>query len=418
MKFLPLVLKNLLRSKLRSTLTALAIVFLVILFSMIGTVLVFLEDTMTEKSRDVPVVISERFRIPSRFDRGYMDKIMRDGYELNTELRKVEGFHPEKSNFWHFIVFTLDEKQKDPDQVFFLIATDVDKFARYTEGLEHYDDDGAIAALMRTPPRSRLPNTGIILGPDRLAMIGKKVGDVVKGYSISHREGTGARKPIEMQMEIVAALPAGSRWSNAGFMDYTYLDRVLKEKQNELDGKVNLGWLILDDQPSVTGVGGVIERTQHDIKSESAATATSRFMESFKSIFWGVKYLLVPAIVVVMVVVVANAISITVRERTTEIAVLKVLGFGRAQILTLVLGEALFLGIVGGLIGSAITFASINYGTGGIRIPIVWFSAFYVPRAVFWWGPVLGGLTAFLGGIVPAWSACRVKVSEVFARVA
>ena len=46
-----------------------------------------------------------------------------------------------------------------------------------------------------------------------------------------------------------------------------------------------------------------------------------------------------------MALVIANAISISVRERRTEMAVLKVLGFRPGQILVLVLGEALLIGV-------------------------------------------------------------------------
>ena len=56
------------------------------------------------------------------------------------------------------------------------------------------------------------------------------------------------------------------------------------------------------------------------------------------------RWLLVPAILVTMALVIANAISISVRERRTEMAVLKVLGFHPTQILLLVLGEALLIG--------------------------------------------------------------------------
>ena len=53
MKFLPLVFKNLWRSKLRSSLTAMAVVFLVAVFSMVATVLNFLDKVMTERTKDI-----------------------------------------------------------------------------------------------------------------------------------------------------------------------------------------------------------------------------------------------------------------------------------------------------------------------------------------------------------------------------
>ena len=50
-------------------------------------------------------------------------------------------------------------------------------------------------------------------------------------------------------------------------------------------------------------------------------------------------------------------------------------------------------------------------------VVIAWFPKFMIPGVAWWWGLAVGGGTAFLGSFVPAWTACRVKVSEVFARV-
>jgi putative ABC transport system permease protein len=415
-KFFPLLLKNLWRSKLRSILTTLAIVLLAAIFTMIWTVVGFLDSTMTERTKDVPVIMTQRYRIPSQFDRMWVDKVAGKGDPLNAELSQVSGFHPEKHNLWHFIVFSLDPDLKDQNQVFFCIACIPEKIGAMTDELEDFDKDLKYANLMKNPPRSKLRNIGILLGPERLEKIHKKVGDVFKAKSFSHRDGGG--KYLEMDFEVVGELPANGRWAGGGFMDYEYLDRILKASKSDRDGTVNIAWLIVDDQKSVTGVGNVFEDPKYrEIKAESAATATSRFMESFKDLLAGIKWVLRPVIVIVMIVIVAVAISITVRERTTEIAVLKVLGFGKGLILALILGEGLLLGALGGLLGSAGTYVFINHVVGGIRIPFGWFPAFYVPLHALWWGPVLGVLTAFVGGVIPSCVACYVKVSQVFARV-
>ena len=39
-----------------------------------------------------------------------------------------------------------------------------------------------------------MDNIGIVMGGERMQKLGKKVGDVFKAYSISHRDGTGVRK--------------------------------------------------------------------------------------------------------------------------------------------------------------------------------------------------------------------------------
>ena len=111
-----------------------------------------------------------------------------------------------------------------------------------------------------------------------------------------------------------------------------------------------------------------------------------------------------------------HTFSITVRERQDEIAVLKVLGFRDWQILMLVLGEAGLIGALAGLVGAGVTYGLINHVFGGIQL--TGFPLMLMPLKIFVWGPVLGIGTALVGGIVPAWSARRVRVSEVFASVA
>lgn len=415
MKLIALILKNLTRNKLRTGLTALAIFALVAILTMIMTVVRFLENAMAEKAADVKSVITERYRIPSRFDRRYMGDIVNSGSALNDQLVEIDGFNPELYTTWTFLAFTLDLEMKDKDKVFFIIATKPEKLGIMVDGLEGYDKDGKIHEMMVSPPRSNLPNMGIVMGPERLQKLGKKVGDVFKAYSISHRSGAG--QPIEMEFEIVAELPGQSRWAQGAFMDVEYVDRVLKANKSDLDGKVNLGWLMTKDQKSAAAVAGTIESYLNDLKCETASSAVSRFLEPFKDLLWGVKFLLVPAIFVVMTVIVANAIGITVRERRQEIAVLKVLGFNARQILTLVLGEGLLIGVIAGALGCALTYVLVNAG-GGIKIPIGFFPIFLVPLEALTWGPIAGALTAFVGSFFPALSARRVKVVDVFSKVA
>lgn len=129
------------------------------------------------------------------------------------------------------------------------------------------------------------------------------------------------------------------------------------------------------------------------------------------------RWLLSPAILITLSLVIANAISISVRERSLEMAVLKVLGFRPGHLLTLVLGKALLIGIGSGLLSAGLTYVLINKVMGGIKFPIRFFPAFFVPLNAIWWGLAVGGLTAFAGSILPAWSARTVKVSDVFSKV-
>src|SRR5262245_46423293 len=150
------------------------------------------------------------------------------------------------------------------------------------------------------------------------------------------------------------------------------------------------------------------------IKLETASSGIGTWMASFKDIFWGMKFILVPAMIGIMSLVVANAISISVRERRTEMAVLKVLGFQPRHILVLVLGEALLVGFLAGAMSSLLAWGML----GNFKFQVMFFGAFFVPSKALIYAPLLGMAVAFAGSIGPALTAKNVKVAEVFARVA
>jgi len=97
---------------------------------------------------------------------------------------------------------------------------------------------------------------------------------------------------------------------------------------------------------------------------------------------------------------------------------LKVLGYRPWQLLVLVLGESLLLGAGAGLVSSAGTFVVVNWVMGGFPFQIAFFDTFFIPADALWWGAAVGAGTSLAGSLVPAWSARRVKVADVFAKVA
>src|SRR5262249_43691135 len=126
------------------------------------------------------------------------------------------------------------------------------------------------------------------------------------------------------------------------------------------------------------------------VKCETASSGSSTFFESYKDLLWGMKWLLVPAVLFIMALVMAMAISISVRERRTEMAVLKVLGFTPGRILALVLGEAVVVGGLSGLLSAALAYGLINSTMDGIPLPLAWFAVWPILADSLWWGLVLG----------------------------
>jgi putative ABC transport system permease protein len=413
MMLFKLILKNLYRNRLRSILTSLAIFFLVAILTLVGTVLRFLEDSMAEKEKDIKLIVTERSD-QDNFSLRYMEEIIRPDTRLNAMLRKIPGFDPEVSATWNFAAFSLDKQLKEKESFLIAVATQPDNMLRMTDGLEEFGNARQIVDWMKHPPVSGSDNIGVIMGPERLKKLKKKVGDIFTAYVLD----PDPTVKQEYEFEIVGVLPATSRWTSFCFMDVDYLRRKLRAIKHPMEGKVDLGWLMVQSQDAATQVAHTISTYLPQVKCETLASAMGRFLESYKDLLFGIKYILVPAIYFVMTLIVANAISITVRERRKELAVLKVLGFSDTQLLILVLGEGLLLGLLAGTLGSWSMYGLINLGMEGINIPIGFFPLFFVPKEALWWGPASGVIVAFLGCVMPAFSARTVKVVDVFSKVA
>ncbi len=412
MKFLLLIVKNLRRNRLRTVLTTCAVVALVAIFSLIATVMVTFEGITKEQTKDVRLLISQRYKMMVPMERSLVDQILLPGTPLNRELRRVPGFQPGNDNIWQFTIFTVDPEMKDLNQLFFVVCTYPDKIARMTNDMEYLD--AATVERLKRPKEASA--AGLILGKEILLKIKKNVGDVFRAKSVSHREGTGLRSPIEMDFEIVGEIPLGNQWTQGGFMDQEVFNRVLEDKKNEMAHRVDFALLQVDDLAAAERVCGLIEERIREVHAETMSAAFARFMEPLKGLFLWIKYVLVPAILVVMTLILANTFSLSVRERMGEMAVLKVLGFRGSHITMLVIGESLLVGALAGLVGAALTHTLINLLLGGL--PLGQFGILLVAKSIYWWGPAIGAVTGFSGSFLPAWTARRVKVSDVFASVA
>jgi putative ABC transport system permease protein len=105
--------------------------------------------------------------------------------------------------------------------------------------------------------------------------------------------------------------------------------------------------------------------------------------------------------------------SMSVRERTTEVAVLKALGFPSRTVLVLLLSEAVLLAALGGLfgVGGFWAIAHLIFDVAGFRLPMVWFTL--VPPA--WLVAALIVSSVGLGlasGLVPALGAARRPILD------
>lgn len=418
MKFFLLILKNIRRNLLRTLLTVLGTMMLVLVVTLVWSVLDFLDQATAEKSRNLKLIVTERWQIPSRMPFAYASSLATGAFDPTQGGHKVE--EPD-SMTWQFYGGTLDPKNRTIENNLFAIGLDPPKLSTMMDDLDSLPSP-AKEEFQQVVDKLAANKQGIVLGRKRLETINKRVGDRITIYSINFRG-------IDLEFEIVGLFPPG-RYDLSAAFNRQYLNDALDQypqKNNNrphplANSSLNLVWLRVPDSATSAQVAEQVESSPKyknpAVKCETASSGIASFIEPYRDIIWGLRWFLAPASAIVLALVISNAISISVRERRLELAVLKVLGFRPNQILGLVLGEALLLGGGAGLVSSTLTWAIINYGFGGLRFPIAFFSTFMIPAQAIWWGLVTGSVASLAGSILPAWTARSVRVSEVFAKVA
>lgn len=415
MKYLLLILKNIGRNRLRSILTALGTMVLVFVVILVWSILAFLDEAMTEKGQNIKAIVTERWQVPSRLPMAYAATLSEGAARRPSDVRPLD------SMTWQFYGGTLDPAKRTRENVLFAIALEPKKLRTMMDDLDSLPPAQA-ADLDRLVKKLEENRRGIIMGRQRMQEIGKRVGERLKIYSFNY-------KNIDLEFDILGTFPEG-RYDNTAAIHRDYLNDAL-DAYNRKPGNprhpmtnrnLNLVWLKVSDHDQLNRLSAQIMTSPYfsnpAVKCETASSAIASFLDSFRDLIWGMRWLLAPAILVTLSLVIANAISISVRERRVELAVLKVLGFRPNQILILVLGESLLLGAGAGLASASLTYLVINFWFDGLKFPIGFFESFYVPLAALWWGAGVGATTAFLGSLVPAWTARSVKVAEVFSKVA
>ncbi len=414
-----LVVKNLRRNLVRTVLTCVATMVLVFMITMIWTVLFFMDLITKERAKDLKLIISERWQLPSMLPMTHANYLDPSHPQFLPELKGMYG--PNDFMTWSFYGGTQDPKKLTPENLVFFFTMDPTKIVPMMDDLGDLDPE-----LVRKMTDPRKPEA-VLIGSEKLRSIGledtfrRKGSARVKLTSINY-------KGIDLEVEIVGVLPDG-RYNQSAIMRVDYFNAAFDKyardngKQHDLSGKrLNLVWVRVPDRAAFDRVGSIIENAKvfndRPLKVETASSGISSFLDAYKDLLWGLRWLLVPAMLVIMSLVMANAISITVRERRTEMAVMKVLGYRPNQILRLVLGEALLVGAASGFAAALATYLFFNLKWGGIPFRIGFFPVFRIPEYAMFWGLAVGSLTAFLGSFLPAWTARSVKVSEVFSRVA
>lgn len=409
-----LITRNIRRSYVRSGLTVLGTMVLVFVVTLVWSILAFLGDAMTEKNSDFKAIITERWQVPSQMPFAYADALARGAARRPSDVRPTDYMT------WQFYGGTTEQGVRTRESILFAFAMEAEKINTMMDELDTLPA-GPAAELAKLVEKMKQNRQGMLIGRERLASLKKQVGDRIKLYGLNYKD-------IDLEFDILGTLPSG-RYDSSTIINGSYLIAALEQykrtsgTEHPLYGKsLNLVWIRVPNAEALRRVAEQIETSPEfrnpQVKCETQSSGIASFMEGYRDLIWGVRVLLAPAIIITLSLVISTSISIGVRERRGELAVMKVLGFPPRQLLVLVLGEAVLLGAIGGFASAALTYYLVNIAMGGLKFPIAFFSAFFIPDDALLWGLCVGGGAAFVGSFIPAWAARNVKVAEVFSKVA
>ena len=193
------------------------------------------------------------------------------------------------------------------------------------------------------------------------AVVGAKL---VNLYGFSPGQRITLRSPIyNASVEFIVRGICTGGDEKTLFFHQDYLNELLPAWAKDKVSTFSILANSADDVPRVSqAIDSLFVNTDAPTKTESER----EFAMSFETMMGGVKqfmYGIMAAIAFSLLLVMANMMAMTVRERTREVGTLKALGFQRGTIAMLFVGEALVVAIIGaiiGIAGAALLFKSID----------------------------------------------------------
>jgi putative ABC transport system permease protein len=193
---------------------------------------------------------------------------------------------------------------------------------------------------------------------------------------------------------------------------WDYLDELLEAELGQDIG--NAGTISILGR-SAADLPGIMEAVDERFASSDFPTRTmteKAFNQMFVDMLGNVKGFIRNiglAVMFTLVLVAANTMAMSIRERVTEVAVLKAIGFTRGKILFLVLGEAVVIAVLGGLLG--VVGAKLLFDVVDIS-RFVFMPFFHIPVSTIGVGMLVAAGIGLASGAVPAWRAASTRVVD------
>jgi putative ABC transport system permease protein len=257
----------------------------------------------------------------------------------------------------------------------------------------------------------RNTRTGILVGRGLADRFGWKLGDKVPIQSNIFPQKDGSKTWTFDVVGIFDGIDEDYQRQTANqlFINYAYFDEANQFGQG-LAGIFNLK---VDDPAQVAEVAAAIDARFLNSANETKTQTESEFQLGFARQIGDIGLIvnaILSAVLFTILLLTANTMAQSVRERIPELAVLKTLGFPDHTVLLLVLGEALLLVGVAGFAGMGIAAALGPGLTTGFGFPPL-------PMGMSVWGRATLAIIvmAIIVGLLPALRARRLSIVDALA---
>jgi putative ABC transport system permease protein len=156
--------------------------------------------------------------------------------------------------------------------------------------------------------------------------------------------------PVTLDLKLVGIFDDPER-TEVLLFNHEYLRESMAGSRRDMVGS----WSVQAESKEVVArVAAEIDKTFENAPQPTKTEAEQAFVLSFVSFIGNVKVFLLSicaAVTFTILLVSANTMAMTVRERIREVGILKTLGYRNGIIFGLILGEAAFIALLGGALG-------------------------------------------------------------------
>jgi putative ABC transport system permease protein len=381
MKYLQLIWRNALRNRRRSILTVLSIALSLFLITTLLTVVTELEKPPAAQEAALRLVTRNAISLATPLPIAYQQVIDQiEGVAATTQLQWFGGVYIDERNF------------------FAQFGCEPEKMSKVYPDIKI--DPGQLRDFIGD-------RTGAMAGIKLIERFGWKIGDRITLQ--------GRIFPTDLQLTIRAIYDGED--PSALFFNQRYLEESLKGTENE--GYIGMFTIMAKSAEDVPKIMDTVDTKFRNSLAQTKTETERAFQLSFVSMLGNIKTLIISVssvIVFMILLIVANTMGMSIRERTTEIAVLKTIGFRNRIVLVLLVAESLCLGLVAWLIGSLgarLLYSSIDFTK--INMPFI--QSLNVTSQTLAIGFGVAMLIAFASTIVPAYRAARMTIATALRNV-